>query len=62
MVSCGIGDRRWPCYSDSILAAISLASRCYLELDMRWLENDPDLESLRDNERFKVLVERAKMG
>lgn len=29
---------------------------------MRWLENDPDLESLRDNERFKVLVERAKMG
>jgi len=30
--------------------------------DVRWIENDPDLESLRDNERFKELLVRINHG
>ncbi len=30
--------------------------------DVRWIENDPDFEPLRDNDRFKALLERITRG
>jgi TolB-like protein/Flp pilus assembly protein TadD len=30
--------------------------------DVRWIENDPDFEPLRENERFKALLERITKG